>query len=93
MFALSCGSKPPGRVIARVPNQQHVAPSHPFVLDVRPLRHLPGRFTYSVGCNGETRVSFLHTYPSFEEAWRAGKAALKAVTAKWERGALDQQSA
>lgn len=67
--------------------------SHPFVLDVRPLRHLPGRFTYSVGRDGETRVFSLHTYSNLEEARRAGEAALRAWTANWERCALNQHSA
>ena len=57
--------------------------SHPFVLDVRPFRHLPGRFTYSVGFVGEKKESSLHTYASFEEARLAGKAALEAMITAW----------
>lgn len=59
--------------------------SHPFVLNVRPFRHLPGRFTYSVGCAGEKKESSLHTYASFEEARRAGEAALEAMITAWEQ--------
>lgn len=54
---------------------------------------MPSRFTYSVARVGETSVFSLHTYPNFEEARRAGEAALKAAAANWERGALVQQSA
>ena len=66
---------------------------HPFVLDVRPFRHLPSRFTYSVGRVGEMKAVSLHTYASFEEVRRAGKAALEAAVAEWERGVSDRQSA
>jgi hypothetical protein len=66
---------------------------HPFVLDVRPFRHLPGRFTYSVGRAGEMKAVSLHTYASFEEARRAGKTALDAAVAQWERDASERQSA
>ena len=66
---------------------------HPFVLDVRPLRHLPGRFTFSVSRVGETKVFSPRTSPNFEEARQAGKAALEAAVAEWERGAPGRQSA
>jgi hypothetical protein len=64
---------------------------HPFVLDVRLLRHLPGRFTYSVGRVGETMVYSLQTYPNFEEARRAGKVALEAAVVEWERDPSERQ--
>ena len=59
--------------------------AHPFVLDVRPVRHVPGRFVYSVGQMGETKAHSLHTYATFEEARRAGQAELQARIAAWER--------
>jgi hypothetical protein len=58
---------------------------HPFGLDVRPVRHMPGRFTYAVHRRGELKHYSLHTYASFEEARRAGKAALDATIAEWKR--------
>ena len=57
--------------------------SHPFVIDIRPLRHMRGRFAYWVGRPGETKVYSLQTYATFEEARRAGKAALEAAVAEW----------
>jgi hypothetical protein len=63
---------------------------HPFTLDVRRFRHLPGRFTYSDGRVGGMKVPSLHTYETFEEACRAGKAALEAAVAEWERSAPDR---
>ena len=66
---------------------------HPFTLDVRRLRHLPDRFTYSVGRVGGMKVLSLHTYETFEEARRAGKAALEAAATEWERSTPDRQSA
>ena len=58
---------------------------HPFVLDVRPVRHMPGRFVYSVGRMGGPKHHSLHTYATFEEARRAGQTELKVLIAAWER--------
>jgi hypothetical protein len=72
-----------------------MAPSHPFVLDIRPVRHMPGRFTYGVNRKekGTVRHYSLHTYATFDEARLAGKAALDATVAEWKRHDLVSQPA
>ena len=66
---------------------------HPFVLDVRPVRHMPGRFVYSVGRMRGPKHHSLHTYATFEEARLAGKAALDATVEEWKRRECVEQLA
>ncbi len=56
---------------------------HPFVLDVRPVRYLAGRFTYSIKQAGKIRVHSLHTFGSFDEARMAGKVSLDQMIVQW----------
>ena len=65
-----------------------MAPAHPYVLDIRPFRHGPDRFTYWVSRPREPKAHSPHTYSTFEEARVAGKAALEAAIAKWRRREL-----
>jgi len=59
--------------------------SHPFVLDIRPFRRMPGHFIYSVGRIGEEKRYSRRTYASFEEARRAARAEMDELIAAWER--------
>ncbi|GJD97761.1 hypothetical protein [Methylobacterium iners] len=60
-----------------------MASSYPFALAVRPARHLPERFNYSIGQPGKLKVHALHTFSSFDEAREVGKAALDQMIAQW----------
>lgn len=57
--------------------------SHPFVLDVRPVRYLAGRFAYSIRQPGKPKVHSHHTFGSFDEARVAGKAVLDQMIVQW----------
>ena len=70
-----------------------MAAAHPFALDIRPFRPMPGRFTYSIGRPGEPKAHSAHTFATFEEARVAGKAALEAAVAKWRHRELANHSA
>ena len=57
--------------------------SHPFVLDVRPVPYLAGRFSFSIKQAGKPKVDSLHTFSSFDEARVAGKTALDQMIVQW----------
>lgn len=82
-----CHTVPRGRLTSprhpRSSATRRMVCPHPFVLDVRPVRYLAGRFAYSITEAGKPRVHSLHTFSSFDEPRMAGKAALDQMIAQW----------
>ena len=58
---------------------------HPFVIDIKPARHMPGRYTYSVGRAGKPKSYSVRTFATFNEARLAAQAELNEMIAAWER--------
>ena len=57
---------------------------HPFVVDVKPAPHMPGRFTYAVGRVGKPKSYSSRTFATFNEARLAAQAELNELIAAWE---------
>ncbi|GEP05632.1 hypothetical protein MOX02_36700 [Methylobacterium oxalidis] len=58
---------------------------HPFVIDIKPAWHTPGRYTYSVGRIGKPKSYSAQTFATFSEARLAAQAELNELITAWER--------